>query len=143
MSRHSVFTPDTTSAPGTRRLGGRVAAVVALAGLVSACTPAASEQLDASGRSVTALSTDPGDAESGRPLFEEQCSVCHAVTAGPPKLGPTLEGVLRRPRLQTGRPATEPVVREIVLDGSGAMPAFRGSLTDEQLDHLVAYLKTL
>jgi mono/diheme cytochrome c family protein len=145
MSRYHVFVLGVGRAPRRRLLGKLLGGVLALAGsgFVPGCSPAASEQLDTPRLSVAEQIADRGDAETGKQLFGEQCSACHAVTAGPPRLGPDLEGVLRRERLDTGRPATEPVVRELILEGSGAMRAFRESLTDQQLDDLIAYLKTL
>jgi len=145
MSRNHVRALGAEGTPDRRLPGRLLAGLLALAGLGLAprCSPAGSEPIQPSPPSATAHPGDADDVATGKQLFTEQCSTCHAVTAGPPKLGPNLEGVLRRQRLHTGRPATEPIVREIILEGSGAMRAFRDSLTDAQLDALITYLKTL
>lgn len=145
MSRDHVPALGGARTPGRRLPGARLAGLLALAGsaLVPGCSPASSEPIQPTPPGATAQRDDKEGVAAGKQTFEQECSVCHTVTAGPPKLGPSLEGVLRRQRLRTGRPATEAAVREIILDGSGAMRPFRDSLSDPQLDELIDYLKTL
>jgi len=145
MTLHHVPALAAVRTTGRCLRGAVPAALLALAasGLAPGCSPAGSEPIPPPPPGAAADRGEPDGVAAGKRTFEQQCSVCHTVTDGPPRLGPALGGVLRRPRLHTGRPATEPVVREIILEGSGAMRAFRDSLTEPQLDELIAYLKTL
>jgi mono/diheme cytochrome c family protein len=74
----------------------------------------------------------------GMSMFRKSCSVCHSVRSGEIKVGPSLYGVLRE---SSGR--SEHKVRETILEGKGNMPAFKEKLDLDQVEDLLAYLKTL
>ncbi|HUK23556.1 MAG TPA: cytochrome c oxidase subunit II [Terriglobales bacterium] len=91
--------------------------------------------------------------QAGQKLFAELgCSTCHrADTQG---RGPSLEGVFGKPvMLEDGRTvmADENYVRESILTPAAkvvkgfkpVMPVFQGLVSDEQLNALVAYVKSL
>ncbi|MCA9491369.1 MAG: c-type cytochrome [Myxococcales bacterium] len=107
----------------------------------------------------------PGDPVAGATLAAA-CSACHALeSGGKQKWGPSLVGVLDRPvgaqegyrygsYLEAGREAgdtwTEPRLRAWLVDSKAVaraadartkMPAQQ--LTDDQLDDLVSYLRSL
>lgn len=97
-------------------------------------------------------STGPLSA-AGEKLFAELgCSTCHRTdTQG---RGPNLQGVFGKPvLLQDGRTVTadENYVRESILDPGAkvvngfkpVMPTFQGLVSEEQLNALVAYVKSL
>jgi cytochrome c len=46
------------------------------------------------GSATAALAADP---TAGEKIFKAQCGICHAVTAGENRIGPTLFGVVGRP----------------------------------------------
>lgn len=80
--------------------------------------------------------------KSGEALFFQNCPLCHttADNRGQKGLGilaPTeLIGLYARPGL------TDAAVRQFILNGSpGKMPGFRYTLSGEDLDDLIAYLK--
>jgi cytochrome c oxidase subunit 2 len=90
---------------------------------------------------------------SGKSLFQQLgCSTCHrSDTQG---RGPNLVGVFGRPvQLEDGRTvvADENYIRESILSPGAKvvngfkpiMPVFQGLVTEEQLNALVAYVKTL
>jgi len=90
---------------------------------------------------------------SGEKIFAELgCSACHrSDTQG---RGPSLEGIFGNPvLLQDGRTVTadENYIRESILDPGSkivsgfkpVMPTFQGLVSDEQLNALVAYVKSL
>jgi cytochrome c2 len=87
-----------------------------------------------------------GDAVAGQSLFAE-CGACHS-TGDDKKIGPGLAGVYARAGDRTSLDADayiEQSVRDpgaFLVDGFGAiMPSF--SFTDDDVEDLIAYLKTL
>jgi cytochrome c oxidase subunit 2 len=91
--------------------------------------------------------------DTGRALFAQLgCATCHRSDAQ--GRGPSLVGVYNNQvQLEDGRTVTadENYVRESILDPSAkivngfkpVMPAFQGIVSDEQLNALVAYVKSL
>jgi cytochrome c oxidase subunit 2 len=118
----------------------------AMLGRVVVMEPAAFSRWLDSGNSV------PGLAQQGFALFREHgCSGCHA--AGSTVRAPRLEGLLGSTvHLQDGRSivADENYVRNAILDPnkdivSGfapLMPSFAGQLSEEQIEALIAYLRS-
>ena len=100
------------------------------------------------GQSIATSSPEPGgrlNAQQvrGEGLFLQRCSLCHLAQAkrlipDARPYGPSLTALLR-----DAGPAKEKAVREIILKGGPRMPGFQYSFTEEQMDDLVAYLKTL
>ena len=85
-----------------------------------------------------------GDPAQGSQLFRARCSACHLTTSTTARVGPGLKGLFQQERLsRTGWTTSEENVRKVIQEGSGSMPSFRRSLTNKQLDDLIAYLKTL
>ena len=79
----------------------------------------------------------------GEGLFLQRCSLCHLVQAkrlipDAKPYGPSLTGLLR-----DAGAAKEKAIRELILKGGPRMPGFQYGLTAEQMDDLVAFLKTL
>ena len=84
----------------------------------------------------------PQEAE-GKHFYQIRCAHCHEDNDQElKKIPPDLRGVFDRRTLLSGAPATDAVVRQIVLAGKGMMPAFAGRFTDEQMAALLAYLHT-
>src|SRR5215469_131683 len=92
-------------------------------------------------------------AETGQALFQQLgCSTCHR--SDPQGRGPNLAGVFGKPvQLDDGRTvmADENYVRESILSPAAKivvgfkpiMPTFQGMVSEEQLNALVAYMKSL
>lgn len=90
---------------------------------------------------------------TGEKIFAELgCSTCHRSDA--PSRGPNLQGVFGNPvQLEDGRTVTadENYLRECILDPGSKrvkgflpiMPTFQGLVTDEQVNALVAYIKSI
>lgn len=89
-----------------------------------------------------AAAQSKGDAAKGKAVFE-QCVVCHHADSTERKMGPGLKGLFKRPKLKNGKKVTEESVRALIDSGGNGMPPYKEMLSDEQKDHLVAYLKTL
>ena len=81
-------------------------------------------------------------ARKVRVMFQDRCHVCHDVDSERVKpLGPSLDGLFRRDKLVTGKPVTKENVKEIIKMGpTPGMPAFRYTLSDQEIDDLIEYL---
>lgn len=74
-------------------------------------------------------------SQAGAVLFRDNCARCH---------GANLEGVKKAPALadiNKKKHWTEERITHQILNGEGKMPPFRDSLTSEQIQQLVAYLR--
>ncbi len=83
------------------------------------------------------------DAQTGKVLFESKCSFCHYADRTDSNLGPGLKGVLKEETLPaSGKPATAENVEKQLLTPYQSMPSF-STLSGQEIEDLVAYLKTL
>jgi mono/diheme cytochrome c family protein len=79
----------------------------------------------------------------GKHLYVVRCAHCHEENdLALKKIPPDLHGVFKRSRLPSGAPATDAEVQRVVLAGKGLMPGFAGRFTEEQMNALIAYLRT-
>ncbi|HMO04799.1 MAG TPA: c-type cytochrome [Kiritimatiellia bacterium] len=104
-------------------------------------------------RAAVKAAAEETPVQAGQRLFAELgCIACHGAVAG--ALGPSLTGVYgHEVDLADGRKvlADEAYVRESILEPMASvvagyapvMPAFKGIVTDDQLDKLVAYIKSI
>lgn len=84
---------------------------------------------------VYAQSASPDGAE-GRRLFHQKCALCHvANTVGEQSYGPKLS------KAQVER--SEAAVKQIIAVGGVRMPGFQHTLQPQQIDAIVAFLRTL
>ena len=83
-----------------------------------------------------------GDSTKGKEVFE-QCSVCHYATTDQKKMGPSLKGLYKKPKMGNGLKPSDENVLNFINKGKGSMPAFASVLSDEEKGDLLAYLKTL
>jgi mono/diheme cytochrome c family protein len=82
------------------------------------------------------------NASDGRKLFQ-QCSGCHSAETGDRKVGPSLKGLFQKRELRNGAPANERSIRLKIKNGGDGMPSYDRMLSAEELDSLIAYLKSL
>ena len=80
---------------------------------------------------------------AGQQVFVSRCSNCHYADSANGLYGPGLQGLLRKPYLPSGRVANDHSITGVILRGWGMMPAMGNTLTDQQLNDLLAYLHTL
>ena len=73
-----------------------------------------------------------GDAVAGKPVFTENCGSCHTMADA----GTT--GTVG-PNLDDAQPSAEQVASQ-VKSGGGAMPAFEGTLSEQQIADVAAYV---
>jgi mono/diheme cytochrome c family protein len=82
--------------------------------------------------------------EEGKEVFDRHCVLCHYADRLESKLGPGLKGLLRGETFPaSGQPATLENVRRQLLEPTGGMPSFKTTLSEEDLEALLAYLDTL
>jgi mono/diheme cytochrome c family protein len=81
----------------------------------------------------------------GAALFQEKgCIQCHDPDRTTQRIGPGLEGLLRREELPaSGEPATRENVRKQLLDPHDRMPSYEDRLTENEMRLLLDYLETL
>ena len=79
----------------------------------------------------------------GRRVFDAQCARCHDPYSASAAKGPSLRNLYKRQYLPSGLPANDERVTDSIMLGRKMMPAFNQNLTQQQLDDLLAYLKTL
>ncbi|MBI3895741.1 MAG: cytochrome c [Acidobacteria bacterium] len=88
-----------------------------------------------------------GDSVKGREVFEAKCQMCHFTDSGEVLLGPGLKGLFKRPPHKAPDGAehdhTEATIRQQIVNGGGEMPPIGSTLSEEQLNDLIAYLQTL
>jgi cytochrome c2 len=83
-------------------------------------------------------------AMNGEEIFKRDCAMCHAVDTPEMKMGPGLENLFGKEALPvSGRPVTEENIKLQMKTPVGSMPSFAESLSEEEMDALVAYLKTI
>lgn len=78
--------------------------------------------------------------QAGKKLFLQRCSLCHLPRLNTPTMpdpyGPKLNGVVKGTE-------SEMQARGTILHGTPRMPGFQYGLQAEDIDNLLAYLKTL
>ena len=82
------------------------------------------------------------EARRGEGFFLQRCSICHLPRklkfGSPPVVGPILSG-----QFKDATPDQMKVLRGFILKGGPDMPGFQYGLAPNEVDDLIAYLKTL
>ena len=84
------------------------------------------------------LAADP----DGAALYKGKCAMCH----GPDGAGQTATGKamkVRDLRSADVQKQTDKELEAIISNGKGKMPAYKGKMTEAEIDALVKYIKTL
>ncbi|HZZ17131.1 MAG TPA: cytochrome c [Candidatus Sulfotelmatobacter sp.] len=113
-----------------------MAAILLVAGLLAGC--------DVERRKSDAeLGLTPQQA-NGRKIYDNDCDRCHRPYSTKGKKGPGLKGVFQNKYLsQTGLPANEERVTDIIRNGRPDMPGYGQVLSAQDIQDLLAYLHTL
>ncbi len=80
---------------------------------------------------------------AGRAVFTAYCASCHYAYSSSGLKGPGLKKLFKKTYLPSGLPANDRFVEQTILGGRGMMPAEGDTLSQQQLDDLMAYLHTL
>ncbi len=83
-----------------------------------------------------------GDAAKGKEVFE-QCAVCHNADTNEKKVGPALKGLFAKTKMETGKKPTAANVQAKIDEGGNGMPAYKETLSAEEKNNLMAYLRTI
>ncbi|MGH9785294.1 MAG: c-type cytochrome [Terriglobia bacterium] len=74
-------------------------------------------------------------------LVLERCYICHYLDRVDHKYAPSLKGIFQRRALTDGKPINDQTITQIIAEGSPNMPAFKHSLTPQQIQLIVKFLK--
>ena len=95
------------------------------------------------GTKAPAAGAAEGPAAEGAMVFKQNCSACHLTDSTATKIGPGLKGVFKGDKfLVSGWPVSEDNFRKQLQKPFDKMPPF-GHLPPEQVEALIAYLKTI
>lgn len=94
--------------------------------------------LASAGCSTREGSKAQADSDPARELFQRNCAACHGRDGEGKQIG-----TLKAPSLREGRAATDTDERLLtqIHDGGNGMPPFKYSLTDEQIDDLLRFVR--
>jgi mono/diheme cytochrome c family protein len=94
-------------------------------------------------KSDAELGLNPQQA-AGRRLYDQYCDRCHEPYSSRDKKGRSLHGVFKKQFLsESGMPANDERVGEMIVTGRNMMPAFGQVMSQAQVQDLLAYLHTL
>lgn len=94
-------------------------------------------------KSDAELGLNPQQA-AGRRIYDQRCDRCHDAYSSKNRKGPSLKGMFKRQYLQdSGLPANDDRVTDIIQLGRDKMPGFGPVLNQQQVNDLLAYLHTL
>jgi mono/diheme cytochrome c family protein len=87
------------------------------------------------------------DAEkAGRKVFQTRCAMCHVgqepaveMSSATAERRPATMG----PLLSRTNTSNEAALKQKIKDGSVKMPAYKYTLSDQQIDQVVAFMKTI
>jgi mono/diheme cytochrome c family protein len=80
----------------------------------------------------------------GRKIYDNYCDRCHRPDSTKGKKGPGLKGVFQHPYLpQTGLPANDDRVTDIIRNGRPDMPGYSQVMNAQDMQDLLAYMHTL
>jgi len=76
--------------------------------------------------------------ERGQEIFYYKCWFCHNEFV---KEAPHLKGLYQKPTLGSGQPVNDATVKEKIRNGGPAMAAYKYTLSDDDLNDLVSYIR--
>lgn len=89
------------------------------------------------------LGLNPQQA-AGRKIYDSYCERCHEPYSTHGKKGPGLQGVFKRKYLPlSGLPANDERVSDIIRSGRNEMPGYSQTLSQQDIQDLLAYMHTL
>lgn len=81
---------------------------------------------------------------AGRKIYDQYCDRCHEPYSTRGKKGPGLKGIFQNKYLPiSGLPANDERVSDIIRLGRKEMPGYSQTLSQQNLDDLLAYMHTL
>jgi mono/diheme cytochrome c family protein len=81
---------------------------------------------------------------AGRRVYDRHCDQCHEPYSTSGKKGPGFKGIFKKQYLsESGLPANDERVGEIIKFGRSKMPGFGQTIDQQQIQDLLAYMHTL
>jgi mono/diheme cytochrome c family protein len=81
------------------------------------------------------------DSTATSSTFKTKCAMCHGPDGGGSAVGKSMNVPdLRAPEVQK---LPDAQLAQIISDGKGGMPSFKGSLSEDQIHSLVTYVRSL
>ena len=74
-------------------------------------------------------------------LVKERCYICHYLDRADVKFAPSLKDLFKRQSLANGKAVNNQTVSAWIAEGSPNMPAFKHTLTPQQIQLIVKFLK--
>lgn len=94
-------------------------------------------------KSDAELGLNPQES-AGRRVYDRHCDQCHEPYSTSGKKGPGFKGIFKKQYLsESGLPANDERVGEIIRFGRSKMPAFGQTLDQQQIQDLLVYMHTL
>jgi mono/diheme cytochrome c family protein len=94
-------------------------------------------------KSDAELGLNPQQA-AGRKIYDKYCDRCHEPYSTRGKKGPGLKGVFKNKYLSiSGLPANDERVTDILRLGRKEMPGYAQTLSQQDIEDLLAYMHTL
>jgi mono/diheme cytochrome c family protein len=76
-------------------------------------------------------------------VFQQHCRTCHSDRISQPLYGPALRGVFKKKYLPSGAPANDQRVTATIINGYSIMPSQGRTMSQQEIDDVIAYLHTL
>jgi mono/diheme cytochrome c family protein len=91
---------------------------------------------------VSIVRANPGpDSAASSATFRTKCAMCHGQDAGGSEVGKSMN--VPDLRLQAVQKLPDPELAQVISNGKGGMPAFKNSLSEDQIHGLVTYMRSL
>jgi mono/diheme cytochrome c family protein len=110
--------------------------------LASVLSGTVSAQAPQSPKSLTPIE------KTGRSIFQTRCAMCHVGQEPASEMAGSAAAAERRggtlgPLLSKGNTTDETRLRTKINNGSRLMPGYKHTLTDAQVDQVIAFMKTI
>lgn len=90
-------------------------------------------------------SVQAADLANGKKVYADKCARCHGITGKGD--GPKAETLEKKPADYTDKKKmselTDAQLKKVALDGKSPMPAYKGKISDKDLEDVVAHIRTL
>ena len=80
---------------------------------------------------------------NGRRIYKIYCASCHSAYSSKGSKGPSMKGLYKKQYLPSGLLANDQFVQQSIVRGRRMMPPLGNSLSQEEVDDVIAYLHTL
>src|ERR1700757_1097256 len=91
---------------------------------------------------VSIVRADPGpDSATSSATFRTKCATCHGQDGAGSEVGKSMN--VPDLRSEAVQKKTDAELAQVISNGKGGMPPFKGSLSEDQIQALVAHIRTL